>query len=374
MSRVLVIDDEPSLTRIVGKLLDVAGFEVEIAMSGPEGLHKAIVTQPDVVILDIMMPGMDGYEVCRRLRRDPRTARVGIVVLTARGQPIDKQVALRAGADAHIPKPFKSGLLIQEIQRLLAERMRTVLPLGYQILVLRLKEGAGATTLATNLALCLAEEVSSLTVVADIVLQGGQIENRLGLPPTTSWQDASGSDASGLAQHLVRHESGLFALPTPPSSEYRATPVQVAQALQTLREWYDYVVVDTPFNLGPLAPALLRSSPLVLLLLTPEPAAVRAAQASLAAIRGQGSQVLHVWPILRLTGADERFRQQVERVLGLPVAATLPWSPQECARAVATCTPVVLSYPDSRLSAAFADLAHQVVQVAGAQPQRRMPR
>lgn len=368
MSRVLVIDDEPSLTRIVGKLLDVAGFDVEIAMSGPEGLHKAIVTQPDVVILDIMMPGMDGYEVCRRLRRDPRTARVGIVVLTARGQPIDKQVALRAGADAHIPKPFKSELLIQEIQRLLADRMRTVLPLGYQVLVLRLKEGAGATTLATNLALCLAGEVSSLTVVADIVLQGGQIENRLGLPPTASWQDASASDASALAKHLVRHESGLFALPTSPSSEYRATPVQVAQALQTLREWYDYVVVDTPFNLGPLAPALLRSSPLVLLLLTPEPAAVRAAQASLAAIRGLGSQVLHVWPVLRLTGADERFQQQVERALGLSVAATLAWSPQECARAVATCTPVVLSYPDSRLSAAFADLAHQIVQVAGARP------
>jgi CheY-like chemotaxis protein len=269
MPRALVIDDEPAVTAIVGRFLEGAGLEVEAALSGPQGLRKAISTRPDVVIVDIMMPEMDGYEVCRRLRGDPRTARAAVLVLTARGQLVDKQIALRAGADVHVAKPFDGKLLVQEVQRLLADRVATAPPRGYQILVLRFKEGAGATTLATNLALCLAREEGCLAVVADGVLQGGQIENRLDLPLGGSWQDEPGSDAGRLATYLLRHESGLFVLPTPSPKEEPVTPARLAQVLQTLREWHDYVVVDTPFNLGPLAPVLVRSSALVLLLVTP---------------------------------------------------------------------------------------------------------
>ena len=97
MPKVLVIDDEPSLATIVSRFLEDAGFEVETATSGLEGLEKATTLRPDAVILDIMMPDMDGYEVCRHLRRDPRTARTVVMALTARGQSVDKQAAFSAG-------------------------------------------------------------------------------------------------------------------------------------------------------------------------------------------------------------------------------------------------------------------------------------
>jgi CheY-like chemotaxis protein/MinD-like ATPase involved in chromosome partitioning or flagellar assembly len=373
MPRALVIDDEDSLNLIVGRLLEGAGFEVETAVSGLEGLRKAVSVPPDVAIVDIMMPEMDGYEVCRRLRRDPRTARAAILVLTARGQLIDKKVALRSGADAHLTKPFEGKHLVQEVHRLLAEKTPTDPPLGYQILVLRLKAGAGATTLAINLALCLAQEEGRLAIVADMALEGGQVENRLGLPLTKSWQDTSG-DVGELVDLLVRHDSGLFALPSPPPKEEPAPPERVAQVLQHLRAWFDYVVVDTAFNLGALTPVLLKSSPLVLLLLTPEPANLQAAQASLDAIRRLGSRALQIWPVLRLASAEEGAQQRVEEALGLPVAAVLPWSPQECARAVADCEPVLLSSPDSGLAAAYRRLAQKAIGNMQEQPLRRIPR
>ena len=111
MSKVLIIDDEASITAIIGRFLENTGFETVTAASGPEGLQKAMTLRPDAVIIDIMMPEMDGYEVCRRLRNDPRTAQAVVVALTARGQPIDRQMALRSGADAHITKPFNGKAL-----------------------------------------------------------------------------------------------------------------------------------------------------------------------------------------------------------------------------------------------------------------------
>lgn len=364
MPKVLVIDDEAALTKILSRFLGDAGFEIETATSGREGLQKAVSTQPDAIVLDIMMPDMDGYEVCRRLRRDPRTARMGIMVLSARGQSVDRQMALRVGADTHAAKPIKSEVLVEDIQHLLADKLPLGAPLGFQILVLRLKGGAGATTLANNLALCLKDEQDHLTVIADMALQVGHVDKRLGLPQTRSWLEAPTLGPDDVAAHLVRHESGLFALPAPALEEVsRPDPEIVRHLLQMLREWYDYVIVDTPRDLGNLASALVRSSWLILLLLTPDPASLKTAKASLAAIRKWGTPSLQIWPVLNKMNVHQRsFEQQVEKTLGLSVAATLPWSPKECIEAEALCKPVVLSYPDSTLTEAIQALSRRVVE------------
>jgi CheY-like chemotaxis protein/MinD-like ATPase involved in chromosome partitioning or flagellar assembly len=375
MPKSLVIDDESALTSIIARFLEGAGFEVETATSGSEGLRKAILTQPDVAIVDVMMPEMDGYEVCRRLRRDPRTARTAILVLTARGQSIDREIALRAGADAHVVKPYKGKVLIEEIRQLLAARPNPTPPLGYQILVLRLQEGAGATTVATNLAVSLMGDQERMAVVADLVFHDGQIENMLGLPPTKSWEEVLGGDSDLLAGHLVRHESGLFALPAPPPGASSPDPEEVVRILGMLREWHDYVVIDTPFNLGALAPVMLGSSPLVILLLTPDPSALQTASSSMAALKRLGNRTQQVLPVLSMVDANrESLTRQVEAELRMPVATVLPWSPQECAGAVSSGKPVVLSYPDSPIAQAFQTLTRQVIRVVGTQPLRRIPR
>jgi DNA-binding response OmpR family regulator len=373
MPKALIIDDEEALTLIMSRFLEGAGFAVQVATSGQEGLAKAVAESPDVAIVDVMMPEMDGYEVCRRLRRDPRTARAAIVVLTARGQVIDKEIALRAGADAHMVKPYQGKALVETIRDLLNGREAARQPQGHQILVLRLSAGAGATTLATNLAAALAVRRHSLAAIADMALRNGQVENRLGLPPTRTWTAGWGKPDE-LARHLVRHESGLFVLPAPPPQTQLPTVGDVRQALQTLRGWHDYVVVDTPFHMGPLAPVLLAASRLVLLLLTPDSAGLRTARASLHAIRQQANRAAQAWPVLNMAGPDpEAARRQVERVLAEPVMFALPSAPEACARAVQDGRPVVLARPDSPLAAAVRGLVGRMLQAPDAQPLRRIP-
>ena len=358
MSKALVIDDEAPLTALIGRFLEGAGFTVESATCGIEGVRKAAATRPDLIIVDIMMPDIDGYEVCRRLRADPRSARAAIVVLTARTQPIDKQMALRAGADMHLDKPFGGKALVEAVQELLAARASRARPLGHQVTVLRLKPGVGATTLAANLALALAGEKGRATAAIDLVLSGGQIGGMLGSQTERSWVESWPGDEAidGLAPHLLRHSSGLFVLPTPTPPSDVAPPEgwRVARLLQIVRGWFDHVVIDTPVALGNLAPVLLESSSLVLLLLGPDES-LRAIQATLTAIKRSAVGSLQVWPVLNGPPGEQelsRFKGQIEQVLGLPVVAVLPWSPGR--------QPVMVSQPESPLATAIRTLAQQV--------------
>ncbi len=363
MPTALVIDDEAALTAIIARFLISAGFEVETATSGQEGLYKAASLRPDAIIVDVMMPDMDGYEVCRRLRRDPRTARAVIAVLTARGQPVDRQMALQAGADAHIPKPFRGRQLAQEIQQLLADRLYPIEPLGYQILVLRLKKGVGATTLAVNLALCLAEEKGCQVTIADLVTPGGQVSSRLGLTAAEGCPGLSAGDTEALASCLVRHERGLFLLPA--AEEDQAVAEDMTWLLQTLREWNDFVILDTPLHLGPMTPVLVGPSSLILLVLTPEPGILHKAQVSIAALRKSGGRAFSVWPVLNMvTPAEQPLQQEAEALWGRSWVAVLPWSQEEYASPAGDRQPVVLSRPDSPLATAIRALARQIAHLA----------
>ncbi|WP_153025372.1 response regulator transcription factor [Glycomyces albidus] len=114
--RVLVVDDDPALAEVVARYLRRDGFDVDYAADGATGLHKALSTLPDLVVLDLMMPGMDGFEVCRRLRE---TTAIPVVMLTARGEENDRIAGLDLGADDYVTKPFSP--------RELAARVRAVL-------------------------------------------------------------------------------------------------------------------------------------------------------------------------------------------------------------------------------------------------------
>jgi DNA-binding response OmpR family regulator len=369
MPKVLLIDDEIEATSIFGRFLDTADIDNEAAASGQEGLQKAFTSQPDVVILDIMMPDMTGYEVCRRLRQDPRTARTPILMLTARGQMVDQQMSFRVGADAYLAKPVRRSELVEAVEKLLEESSTDESPLGHQTLVLRLQEKAGATFLATNLALALAKEESRLTVVSDLVFEDGQVGDALGLDSVPTWLgllNEYGLHESGLAPFVVRHKSGLFALPAAPPPEEVAQPraATIRMLLQILRSWFDYVVLDTPLDLSHAASVLLDSQ-IVLLLLTPDPKALQMAETILTALKQHGLSASQVWPVLNMfKPEDYAFRNQISESLGLPIAANLFWSPGACAEAEQTGQPLLLCQPQSELAMAIQSLATKITESA----------
>jgi CheY-like chemotaxis protein len=313
------------------------------------------------VLLDIMMPDLDGYEVCRRLRRDPRTCRAAIVMVTARAQQVDKQMAMRAGADAHVVKPFNGKELVQGVIELVAARSARAV-LGVQVTVVRLKPQVGATTLAANLGTVLAEEKGRLAAALDLSDGARPLGPSLGLPYEASAQPWSGEEAPAdwAAAHATRHACGLFVLNgLPAKALVPVEPGTGARVLEILRSWFDYTVVDTPLSLGPLAPVLLGSSSVVLLLLASETAAPRAAQVTAAAIHKHAGHPVPVWPVLAHGAGVERqdeIRHQVEQALGAP-ATVLPWTPDDCAQAALSQTSLVLSRPHSPLAEAIRSLA-----------------
>ncbi|MFH1198889.1 MAG: response regulator [Candidatus Omnitrophota bacterium] len=113
---ILVIDDEKDLVETVSFRLQAAGYEVVPAYDGQDGLEKARSLKPNLIILDLMLPKMDGYKVCRLLKFDEKYKSIPIIMFTARAQDSDREMGLEVGADAYITKPFESQVLLDKIR------------------------------------------------------------------------------------------------------------------------------------------------------------------------------------------------------------------------------------------------------------------
>ncbi|HEU4335393.1 MAG TPA: response regulator [Candidatus Eisenbacteria bacterium] len=124
-ARVLVVDDEPDLVRILEFALRGAGYQVEVAADGQEGLKKARETRPDIILLDLMLPKLDGYKICRMLKFDERYRHIPIIILSARTQEGDQSLAIEMGANLFVTKPYEFEEILGHIETLLKSAART---------------------------------------------------------------------------------------------------------------------------------------------------------------------------------------------------------------------------------------------------------
>jgi len=129
--KILVVDDEPDIVELLKYHLEREGFRVLAAFDGREALELTVKEHPDLLILDLMLPGLEGLEVCRRLRRDPTTVSLPILMLTAKGEEVDKIVGLELGADDYVTKPFSPREVVARVKALLR---RTTEPEGKEVL------------------------------------------------------------------------------------------------------------------------------------------------------------------------------------------------------------------------------------------------
>jgi DNA-binding response OmpR family regulator len=119
-NRILLVEDEESLLKLESILLSSKGYSVTGVMDGKSALEEIRARKPDLVVLDIMLPELDGFEVCKRIKENPETAAIPVVMLTAKKNSQDYARAMQVGADAYITKPFKSAQVIELIQGLLS--------------------------------------------------------------------------------------------------------------------------------------------------------------------------------------------------------------------------------------------------------------
>lgn len=116
---ILIVEDEESLLKLETILLKVKGYDVTGAITGNDALDKLSKIEFDLVLLDIMLPDIDGFEICKRIRKDPRTESLPVVMLTAKRSQDDQERGAACGANAYITKPFKSAVIIDVIERLI---------------------------------------------------------------------------------------------------------------------------------------------------------------------------------------------------------------------------------------------------------------
>jgi twitching motility two-component system response regulator PilH len=119
MSTVLVVEDSVTQREMIKDLLKGSGLNVTVASDGVEALEQVQGSAPDLVVLDIVMPRMNGYEVCRRLKSDPKTQNVPVVMCSSKGEEFDRYWGMKQGADAYIAKPFQPTELVGTVKQLL---------------------------------------------------------------------------------------------------------------------------------------------------------------------------------------------------------------------------------------------------------------
>jgi pilus assembly protein CpaE len=279
-AKILVVDDDPNVQRGLENTLKQEGYDVVVASDGAEAFRLYGAESPDLILLDVMLPKLDGYQVAEKIRAEESGARhVPIIMLTAEREVEQKVRGLRAGADDYLIKPFHPAELLARIKSLLArfaprDALLARPPLGRILAFYGAKGGVGTTTIAINTAIALHRELSRKVCLVDGNLQFGdhRVFLDLGLDRKSIVDVVSAPSIDGdlIKQVLVKHDSGidlLLAPPTPESAEV-VHPDHLPQIAQILATMYDYVVIDVDKRLDDINLGVFEAAATVFVVMT----------------------------------------------------------------------------------------------------------
>jgi len=369
MAKILVIDDNTELLELLRVLLEQrGGHQTMLSADGTDGLAQALADPPDLVISDVMMPDVSGYEICRQLRANSATASIPIIMLTARGQSVDHQAALEAGADDHIVKPVNMEKLLERVNDLLPKgEPKAPLMTTRTLVLLSLRGGVGVTTLAVNLAATLAQAEGGTACLADLSSSSGHAALQLGLRPEPNWSGLAQSgvpDAGTVEDHLLQHTSGLQVLASPvfPTVGQGLSKTAVRTTLGILQQRFAIIIVDAPSVLNEAAMVALEAATVVGLVVTAEPPSIQTSVGTLRALK-QWSDKFQII-LNQVVPGPQLPKGAIERALKHPLVESIPFDPAQ-ARALAQGTPLALSNPSSPLAQAVQKLDRQLLAVSG---------
>ncbi|MBX0331449.1 response regulator [Oscillochloris sp. ZM17-4] len=366
--RILVVDDSPMNIKAVALALEAVGYEVIEARDGREALERAGALLPDMIILDVEMPEINGYEVCRRLRRMPAFATRPIMMLTANNALHERVQGLEAGADDYMAKPFEAEELQARVKALLRRAAPAPVAIataqGRMIAFFSLRGGIGTSSLAANLASGLNQLWGGGKVaLVDMVFTGGHSALMMNLPLRTSWSDlalkpAEEIDGEVLDQVMLSHACGLRVLPAAPRPEENEpiTASKVVSVLNVLRAHYDYIVLDMPHNFNETTLAALDAADQIVLLLGPEIGSVVATTCALDVFEQLGYPADKITLVLNATFERGGLpRKDIESTLRRPLAAIIPYAGELFTSALNRGVPPVLEIPTKPLGALLED-------------------
>ncbi len=370
--KILIVDDDIDSLKLIGLMLQRHGYEVMAANAGNQALLKANAEHPDLIILDVMMPDMDGYEVCRRLRSNIETRAIPIIMFTAKTLVDDKVAGFEAGADDYLTKPTHPAELASRVKAILARsanQRRQDTRKGLTIGVIGAKGGVGTTTIATNLAAALFVAGEN-PILADFRLGSGSMGLALGFDNASGMVNVltkpPGEIRPGnIEKELVTHPSGLRALlsSSRPKEAQLKFPIESAITLiSTLRTMSRQTIFDLGNRYDEVVSRLQREMDHVIIVVEPMDVTLKMARRLLQELEltGSGGARIHIVVVNRSASNNQTPWNEVEHILGKELRAIISAAPELLYQATRATTPVVMFQPNTIVSNQLVKLAEDV--------------
>lgn len=372
--RVLLIDDEPFYFKLIRGALKAADYELEYAKSGGEGLAKIPSFDPEMLIVDLKLPEMDGFEILERLRRDPKFSHTPVIVITAKDELSEKLKAFELGADDYLVKPFQPEELVARMGILarrgraiqMARKEATEKEASTVLAVHSLRGGLGCSSLVVNLGLALHKLWGKQTLLVDGVLTAGQVALMLNAKPTTTWETLVGVELENLDDavvgDLVRLDnSGVYYIASPgyPIAADTFSNDLLQLLMEKLKSKNNFIVIDTSHDFSDMTIQMLSMSSNILVVMAPEMGSLRTAMSALEIYDRLEISLENVKIVLNNNSPSPAIRQaQLEKVLKRPVDFVLPYEAGEVSRALNFGKPFILENPDLPLCLQLEKMAY----------------
>ncbi len=375
---ILIIDDDIDTLKLVGIMLERKGFRILASTTGEKGLELANKEYPDLVLLDVMIPDINGYEIARSIRTNPATENTPIIMFTARSQVDDKVEGLEAGADAYITKPARPRELFAQVNSVLKRAPQhssapttVVADKGTLIGIISAKGGIGNSTLATNLAIEIHNQSSEETILADFRPGQGTIGMDLDIQNTNGLikllDEEPGIDISDFFPDvLIEHKSGIKTLLSshhPSDSKYITHIEQFLQIAKKLPYLATYTVLDLGPSLTPINTQILPECDKILICLEPSPSNVTQTRILIQDLINSGIGDGRFITVLvnRQRSGVQLSREQVENQLERKIDQIFTPAPELAYQAAAKYIPIIQRPEESMTTEQFRDLAKLIL-------------
>lgn len=370
--KILVVDDDLDSLKLIGLMLQRNGYEVIAANAGNQAIAKAANERPDLIILDVMMPDMNGYEVCRRLRKNADTKGIPIIMFTAKTLIDDKVAGFEAGADDYLTKPTHPAELASRVKAILARNV-SQRPVsanrGTTIGVLGVKGGVGTTTIALNIAAARLMAGEN-PIIADFRLGNGSLGLQLGLGHSEGMANVLSKPVDEIRPRLIEseivtHNSGLRALLSSARAQetYLDYSLEAAHAVvQALKTMGRPVVFDLGCGLTSTSVGLQNEMDHLVVVVDPMPVTLAMARELLAELDTHRAEQnkMHVVVVNRAASSNPPSWSDVEQMLGREIRAIVSLASELVYQATHAQSPVVMYQPTAIASSQMIKLAEDI--------------